>query len=76
MLWVLIKKKNMIKRILLSLLELTSENVIGKIGEKAIVSGLYRSSTIFGHEDEFIALSKGERFPPLGDGIWYLVVSC
>lgn len=65
----------MIKRILLSLLELTSENVIGKIGEKATVSGLYRTKSLVG-KDEIIALSKGEKFPPLGDGLWILIVSC
>lgn len=65
----------MLKRLLLSLLELTSENIIGKIGEKAVVSGLYRTTSLVGR-DEIIALSKGEKFPPLGNGLWILIVSC
>ena len=59
----------MIKSILLWLLELTAEEVVHKTGEKASVSGLYRSG------DEIIPLSKGERFVPSEDGVWVLVVS-
>jgi hypothetical protein len=60
----------MIKKLLLALLELTSEEVIQKSGEKAKVSGLYRG------DKEIIALSKGERFPPTTCPIgWVLIVS-
>jgi len=59
----------MIKSILLWLLEMTAEEVTHKTGEKASVSGIWRS------EDEFVALTKTERFPPLGNGVWVLVVS-
>jgi hypothetical protein len=59
----------MIKKILLSLLEATGEDVIGTTGKKAPVSGIYRSGK------EFIALTKGETFPPAVDVCWNLVVS-
>jgi len=59
----------MIKKILLSLLELTSPDIKGKTGKKATVSGLYRS------EKEYIALTKGETFPPAFDSYWKLVVN-
>ena len=59
----------MIKSILLWLLEMVAEEVTHKTGEKASVSGLYRSG------DEIVALTVGERFPPLGNGVWVLIVS-
>jgi len=62
----------MIKSILLWLLEMVAEEVTHKTGERASVSGLYRSG------DEIIPLSKGETFPntPLVDNkFWKLVVS-
>jgi len=60
----------MFKTILLFFLELTSEEIIHKTGEKASVSGLYRSGK------EIIPLSKGERFPPSSfSPEWILVVS-
>jgi hypothetical protein len=59
----------MIKKILLSLLEINSEKVNGKTGQKARYSGIYRSG------EEFIALTKGETFPPSISNIWILVVS-
>jgi hypothetical protein len=60
----------MFKKILLFFLELTSEEIIHKTGEKASFSGLYRNGK------EFIALSKGERFPPSSfSSKWILVVS-
>jgi len=59
----------MIKRILLSLLEANSEDITGRTGRKAPVSGIYRS------EKEYIALTKGEVFPPSIDLQWILVVS-
>ena len=59
----------MIKKILLSLLEMNSEATIGRTGKKANVSGLYRSGK------EYIALTKGETFPPSIDLCWILVVS-
>jgi len=59
----------MIKKILLSLLEATSEDITGTTGKKAPVSGIYRSGK------EYIALTKGETFPPSIDLCWILVVS-
>jgi hypothetical protein len=57
------------KRILLKLLERFSENITHKTGEKASVSGIWRSGS------EYIALTKGERFIPSDTCIWVLVVS-
>ena len=61
----------MIRKILLSLLEMNSKNITGKTGKNSPVSGIYRSG------DEFIPLSKNETFPPsLGEGVmWTLVVN-
>jgi hypothetical protein len=59
----------MIKKLLLSLLEINSEDITGTTGKKAVVSGIYRSGK------EFIALTKGETFPPVVDVCWNLVVS-
>jgi hypothetical protein len=59
----------MIKKILLSLLEANSENITGTTGKKAPVSGVYRSGK------EYIALTKGETFPPVVHVCWNLVVS-
>ena len=59
----------MIKQLLLALLELTSEKIISKTGQRARISGIYRS------DKEFIALSKGEKFPPSISNVWTLVVS-
>jgi len=59
----------MIKKLLLSLLEINSEDIIGTTGKKAPVSGIYRSGK------EFIALTKGETFPPAVHICWNLVVS-
>lgn len=59
----------MIKRILLSLLEMTSGKTVGRTGKKAQVSGIYRAGK------EYIALTKGETFPPSIDLKWKLVVS-
>jgi hypothetical protein len=59
----------MIKKLLLSLLEINSEDITGTTGKKASVSGIYRSGK------EFIALTKGETFPPVVDVCWNLVVS-
>jgi hypothetical protein len=59
----------MIKKILLSLLEMNSEATVGRTGKKASVSGLYRSGK------DYIALTKGETFPPSIDLCWILVVS-
>jgi hypothetical protein len=53
----------------LSLLEINSEDITGTTGKKASVSGIYRSGK------EFIALTKGETFPPSISNIWILVVS-
>jgi hypothetical protein len=61
----------MIKKILLFLLEMNSEDIVGSTGKKATVSGIYRSG------DQYIPLSKNEKFPPSSDkGVqWDLVVS-
>lgn len=57
------------KQLLLALLELTSEKIISKTGQRTRVSGLFRSGK------EFIALSKGEKFPPSISNVWTLVIS-
>jgi hypothetical protein len=59
----------MIKQLLLALLELTSENITSKTGQRTRVSGLFRSNK------EIIALSKGEKFPPSLSNVWKLIVS-
>lgn len=46
-----------------------AENVKYNPGNKAPVSGVYRS------EKEYIPLTRGERFPPAMDGKWTLVVN-
>ena len=61
--------KTMIKQLLLALLELSSENITVKTGQRTKVSGLFRSGK------EFIALTKGEKFPPSISNVWTLVVS-
>jgi hypothetical protein len=61
--------KTMIKQLLLALLELSSENITAKTGQRTRVSGLFRSGK------EFIALTKGEKFPPSISNVWTLVVS-
>jgi hypothetical protein len=61
--------KTMIKQLLLALLELNSENITAKTGQRTKVSGLFRSGK------EFIALTKGEKFPPSISNVWTLVVS-
>jgi hypothetical protein len=57
------------KNILLKLLEFTTKTEYCKTGTKAEFSGLYRSGK------EYIALTKGERFPPCTSDWWILVVS-
>ena len=57
------------KKLLLALLELWSENLTSKTGQRARVSGLFRSGK------EIIALTKGEKFPPSISNVWELVVS-
>ena len=59
----------MIKKLLLSLLEINSEDITGTTGKKAVVSGIYRSGK------DYIALTRGETFPPSLDLYWILVVS-
>ena len=54
----------MIKRILLSLLEINSDGTTGRTGKKAVVSGIYRSGK------DYIALTRGETFPPSLDLYW------
>ena len=61
--------KTMIKQLLLALLELNSENITVKTGQRTRISGLFRSGK------EFIALTKGEKFPPSISNVWTLVVS-
>lgn len=56
------------RKLLLNLLEFFTEEVTQKTGERAFCSGVYRS------ENEYIPLSKGERFPPSKSDYWYLVV--
>lgn len=58
----------MIRKILLTLLEMNSDTVLVRTGKKAPVSGVYRS------EKEYIALTKGETLPPAFDSFWRLVV--
>lgn len=55
------------KKILLILLELIATDIRHVTGERASVSGIFRS------KKEYIPLSKSETFPPLGDGVWHLV---
>lgn len=57
------------KNLLLWLLEVTTVTEYCKTGTKAPVSGLYRSGK------EYIALTKGETFPPIKNNWWILVVS-
>jgi hypothetical protein len=57
------------KKLLLALLELSSERIISKTGQRTRVSGLFRS------DKEIIALSKGEKFPPSPSNVWELIVS-
>ncbi len=57
------------KNILLKLLEITTQTEYCKTGTKAPVSGIWRSGK------EYIALTKGERFPPCTSDWWILVVS-
>lgn len=57
------------KKILLVLLELCSKNITSKTGQRTRVSGLFRS------DKEYIALTKGEKFPPSISNVWTLVVS-
>jgi hypothetical protein len=57
------------KRLLLWLLEVATLTEYGKTGTKATHSGIWRSGK------EFIALTKGERFPPCKNDWWILVVS-
>ena len=61
----------MIRKLLLSLLEINSKEVTGTTGNKCHLSGVYRAC------DEYIPLSKGETFPPsAGKSVtWSLVVS-
>jgi hypothetical protein len=61
----------MIRKLLLSLLEINSKDITGKTGKIALTSGVYRSG------DQYIPLSAGETFPPSSDkGVtWSLVVS-
>jgi hypothetical protein len=61
----------MIKKLLLSLLEINSKDITGSTGRVAITSGVYRSG------DEYIPLSQGETFPPAAGNavVWNLVVS-
>lgn len=56
------------KNFLLRLLEYFTTEHIQKTGEKAEFSGVYRS------EAEYVPIAKGERLPPLGNGVWHLVV--
>jgi hypothetical protein len=57
------------KKVLLVLLEMCSKNVTVKTGQRTRVSGLFRSGK------EYIALTKGEKFPPSISNVWTLVVS-
>ena len=61
----------MIKKLLLCLLEINAKELIGRTGDKAPVSGIYRCG------DEFIPLSKDETFPPASNQavLWILVVN-
>ena len=61
----------MIRKLLLSLLEMNSRDIIGSTGRVALTSGVYRSG------DQYIPLSKGETFPPSAglSVTWSLVVS-
>jgi hypothetical protein len=55
------------KKALLYLLEVFGETHYGYTGEKAKFSGIWRSG------EEYIPLSKGERFIPSTNGEWVLV---
>ncbi len=57
------------KKLLLWLLELTGDTMYQKTGEKAPVSGIWKS------DKQYIPLTKGERFPPCKSDWWVLVVS-
>lgn len=57
------------KKIVFNILEYFSEKITHTTGEKASISGVWRSG------DEYIPLSKGERFPPSPDRKWNLVTS-
>ena len=57
------------KKLLLKLLEFTTVKEYCKTGTKCPLSGIWRS------ENEYIPLSKGERFPPCKNDWWILVVS-
>lgn len=57
------------KKIVFNILECFSEKVTHTTGEKASVSGVWRSG------NEYIPLTKGERFPPSKDRKWNLVIS-
>jgi hypothetical protein len=61
----------MIRKLLLSLLEINSKDITGSTGRTCPVSGVYRAG------DEYIPLSKGETFPPAAgiSVVWNLVVS-
>ena len=61
----------MIRKLLLSLLEMNSQNITGETGRRCPISGVYRAC------DEYIPLSKGETFPPAAglSVTWNLVVS-
>ena len=61
----------MIRKLLLSLLEINSKEIIGTTGNRCHLSGVYRAC------NEYIPLSKGETFPPAaGKSVtWSLVVS-
>lgn len=56
-------------KLILKISEYFSEKITHTTGEKASVSGVWRSG------DEYIPLSKGERFPPSPNRKWNLVIS-
>jgi hypothetical protein len=56
------------RSILLIILEFFEDTIIQKTGEKAICSGIWRS------EKQYVALTRHEVFPPLGNYKWTLVV--
>jgi hypothetical protein len=60
----------MIRKLLLSLLEMNSKKIVGSTGKRCYTSGVYRAC------DEYIPLSKGETFPPASGKsvVWNLVV--
>jgi hypothetical protein len=61
----------MIRKLLLSLLEINSKDITGETGKRCYTSGVYRAC------DEYIPLSKGETFPPAAGKsvVWSLVVT-